>query len=54
MLDFKDDPVPAYENDFILWLESQVALLRAGGPRNQTAVQSLPAALALQPRRAAG
>lgn len=29
MLDFKDDPVPAYEDDFILWLESQAAFLHA-------------------------
>ncbi|KQW96993.1 hypothetical protein ASC94_09300 [Massilia sp. Root418] len=30
MLDFKNDAVPAYEDDFILWLESQAAFLRAG------------------------
>jgi hypothetical protein len=30
MLDFKNDPVPAYGDDFIRWLESQAAFLRAG------------------------
>lgn len=30
MLDIEDDAIPSYEDDFILWLESQAAFLRTG------------------------